>query len=92
MKGLEHKTYGKQLRELGLFSLEKGRFRLDIRKNFVYKRVLMHWHRMPRVVVESLFLEVFKNYGDVALRDVVSGHSGGRSMVGVDDLRGLLQP
>ena len=25
-------------------------------------------------VVQSLFLEVFKNHGDVALRDVVSGH------------------
>ena len=28
-------------------------------------------------VVESPSLEVFKNHGDVALRDVVSGHGGG---------------
>jgi len=36
----------------------------------------MQWHRMPREVVESLSLQVFKNHGDVALRDVVSGHGG----------------
>lgn len=29
-----------------------------------------------RTQVGSLFLEVFKNCGDVALRDMVSGHSG----------------
>ena len=31
------------------------------------------WHRLPREVVESPSLEVSKNRGDVALRDVVSG-------------------
>ena len=43
-------------------------------------------------MVKSLSLEVFKNCGDVTLRDMVSGHGGGGLMVGLDDLSGLLQP
>ena len=36
----------------------------------------MHWHRLPREVVDSLCLGLVEKGGDVALRDVVSGHGG----------------
>ena len=48
--------------------------------------------QLPREVVQSPSLEVFKNHVDMALRDVVSGHGGGGLVVGLDDLRGLFQP
>jgi len=44
-----------------------------VRNSFFSEGVLRHWHRLPQ---EVRCLEVFKSHGDVAPRDVVSGHGG----------------
>ena len=44
---------------------------LDIRRKFFTQRVVTHWNRLPREVVDILFPDTFKAKLDVALGSLV---------------------
>ena len=61
------------------FKLRQGRFRLDIRRKRFIQRVVMHWNRLPKEVVDAPSLEAFKTRLDVTLGSLVGdpAHSRG---------------
>lgn len=43
-----------------IFKLKESIVRLYVKKKFFTLRLVRHWNKFPRVVVDVLFLEIFK--------------------------------
>ncbi|KFQ67974.1 hypothetical protein N335_06546, partial [Phaethon lepturus] len=53
------------------FKLKEGRFRLDRSKKLFTMRVVNHWHRLPRQVVDAPSLEIFQVRLEKALSNLI---------------------
>ena len=53
------------------FKLCQGSFTSNVRKMFFSERLEGYWNRLPREMVTSPSVEVFKKWVDVAMRNVV---------------------
>ncbi|KFV82887.1 hypothetical protein N308_04370, partial [Struthio camelus australis] len=51
--------------------LKHRKFHLNRRRNFFTLRVTEHWNRLPREVMESPSLEIFKSRLDTTLGNVL---------------------
>ncbi|KFV72690.1 hypothetical protein N308_02392, partial [Struthio camelus australis] len=51
--------------------LKRRKFHLNLRKNFFPVRVTEHWKRLPREVVQSPSLQIFKTRLDAILCSVL---------------------
>ena len=49
------------------FKLRQRSFRLDIRRKFFTQKVVMHWYRLSKEVVDAPSLEAFKARLDATL-------------------------
>lgn len=67
--------------------------RVDIRRNFFTEKAVKHWNRLPKGVIKSPSLEVFKDMFMWHLGTWISGDLGSAGlMVGLDHLHLLFQP
>lgn len=53
------------------FKLEEGRFILDLKKRIFTMRVVKHWNRLLREIVDSPSLQTFKVRLDTALSNLI---------------------
>ncbi|KAK4830729.1 LOW QUALITY PROTEIN: hypothetical protein QYF61_013179 [Mycteria americana] len=65
-----YKKAGERLFTRASSDRKEGRFRLDLRKKFFAVRVVRHWNRLPRDVVDAPSLEVLKARWDGALSNL----------------------
>lgn len=69
--GLFSQLASKRERGKGL-SLCQGRFRLDTGKYFFTGRFVKHWNKLPRQLVKTPSLKIFKRHIDASLRNIDS--------------------
>ena len=50
---------------------EEGEFRLDIRRKFFIQKVVRHWNRSTKGVIDALSLEISKDMLDGALGNLI---------------------
>ena len=62
-------VHSNRTRSNGL-KLVHRKFCTNVQKNFTI-RVMEHWHRLPREVVESPSMEIFKTHLDADLYDLL---------------------